>query len=65
MIFEVLGVPPELRRGLDIDLEELAEEDEALLPGAADDDGEVVHRLPIDTPFCMATSLLMTSSYCG
>ena len=38
-IFEILGEPPELRRGLDIDLEELAEEDEALLPGAAYDDG--------------------------
>ena len=44
-VIEILGEPPELRRGLDEDLEELAEADEALLPGAADDDGEVVHRV--------------------
>src|SRR4029079_5614500 len=36
-IVEILGEPAELRRCLDIDLEELAEADEALLPGAADD----------------------------
>src|SRR5512135_277245 len=44
-ILQVFGVPPELGRGLDEDLVELAEEDEALLPGAADDDGQVVHRI--------------------
>ena len=52
--------------GLDVDLVELVEENEALLVSAANEDVEVVQRrLPIDTPFCMATSLLMISSYCG
>ncbi len=35
VFYQILGVSPELWRRLDKDLEELAEEDEALLPGAA------------------------------
>ncbi len=38
-IIEILVEPPEFRRGLDTDLEELVEADEALLPGSTDDDG--------------------------
>ena len=43
-ILEILGVPPELRHRLNEDLVELAEPNKALLPGAADEDGEIVHR---------------------
>jgi hypothetical protein len=38
-VLQILGVPAELRQGLDKDLEEPAEEDEPLLPGTAYDDG--------------------------
>ena len=38
------GKPPELRAGLDEHLVELIEENEALLPSAANEDVEVVHR---------------------
>src|SRR5690606_33568511 len=41
---EILGKPAELWRRLDIDFEVLAKADEAVLPGAADDDGKIVHR---------------------
>ena len=45
-VVQILREPPELRRGLDVDLVELVEENEALLPGAADEDVEVVQGLP-------------------
>ena len=43
-VVQVLRVAPELRLGLDEDLVELVEANESLLPGAADEDVEVVHR---------------------
>ena len=45
-VVQILGVAPELRRGLDEDLVELVEANESLLPGAANEDVEVVHRCP-------------------
>ena len=44
-VLEVLRVAAELRHGLDEDLVELPKRNESLLPRAADDDREVVHRL--------------------
>ena len=44
-VVQILGETPELRRGLDVNLVELVEENEALLPGAADVDVQVVQGL--------------------
>src|SRR5579883_807926 len=43
-VAQILGESPELRLGLDEDLEELVEADEPLLPRTANEDVEVIHR---------------------